>query len=555
MPTSEMRTGVQATCDEGGIRMDQTISPARDTAEGGWASASVTLRLVAAFALMMIIACGIIGVAVTSIGGLIEGQRHVAVEAVPFMNGLNQAALAAKSAANDERGYLLAGAAKYREEALGRRADEKAGLDQARTAAGAQEHAALVADVSTKLDAFNTALDAEFARYPTDRTGATAASYGPNRDLRKTYESAFAVAISAGEQYVQAETGQQQRQAGSTRTLLFVLLGAFISAGVVLAWLLARAVSGPLRHLLAVLDAAGHRDLTVRATVSGAREFRGMAAATNDMLQATQHAVSTIAERAMTLSTTAQEMADTNRQIARASGDAARLAGDVSTTASQISSTVQAIATGAQEMGATIGEIATSASTASGVAAEAVSVAESAKETVAKLDESSAEIDVVVKTITSIAEQTNLLALNATIEAARAGEAGKGFAVVASEVKELAQETARATGDIAERISTIQEDTRRAIEAISRIGSVITEINQHQATIASTVEEQSATTQEMTRSIAEAAAGSTGMAGSIVSVAGAVSATTGDTDQARAAADSLAAMGQELRQLVGQFRY
>jgi methyl-accepting chemotaxis protein len=159
----------------------------------------------------------------------------------------------------------------------------------------------------------------------------------------------------------------------------------------------------------------------------------------------------------------------------------------------------------------------------------------------------------VIKLITTIAEQTNLLALNATIEAARAGEAGKGFAVVASEVKDLAQATSQATEDISGRIQAIQNDTADAVQAIAKIAQVIERIHEYSTTIASAVEEQTATTAEISRSVSEAASGSTDIAANITGVASsAQSANTGVAESQRAA-DELARMSAELQQTVARF--
>jgi len=169
------------------------------------------------------------------------------------------------------------------------------------------------------------------------------------------------------------------------------------------------------------------------------------------------------------------------------------------------------------------------------------------------LGTSSQEIGDVVKAITSIAEQTNLLALNATIEAARAGEAGKGFAVVASEVKDLAQETARATEDIARRVEAIQADTAGAVSAISEISEIIASINDYQLTIASAVEEQTATTNEMSRSVAEAATGTGEIATNITGVAEAASKSTETVTQMGGVVHELSCLAEDLRVRVAQF--
>ena len=212
------------------------------------------------------------------------------------------------------------------------------------------------------------------------------------------------------------------------------------------------------------------------------------------------------------------------------------------------------VATGSTQMDSAISEIAHNATEAARIAGQTVSVAENTTRTVGKLGDSSQEIATVIKLINGIAEQTNLLALNATIEAARAGEAGKGFAVVASEVKELAQETARATEDISRRVEAIQADTAGAVDAISQISTVIGEINDFQATIAAAVEEQTATTDEMNRNVAEAANGTQGIAAAISGLAAGTQETNQRVDDAQAASADLARMSAELQEAVGRFK-
>src|SRR5205814_102691 len=122
-------------------------------------------------------------------------------------------------------------------------------------------------------------------------------------------------------------------------------------------------------------------------------------------------------------------------------------------------------------------------------AAEAVRQAQKTDARIAELSAAAGRIGDVVKLITAIAEQTNLLALNATIEAARAGEAGRGFAVVASEVKQLASQTAKATDEIGTQIAGMQTATQESVAAIKEIGGTIGRISEIASTIAAAVEE------------------------------------------------------------------
>jgi methyl-accepting chemotaxis protein len=173
----------------------------------------------------------------------------------------------------------------------------------------------------------------------------------------------------------------------------------------------------------------------------------------------------------------------------------------------QTASNMQAVASGAEELAASVSEISRQAADALSISTKAVEQANETNAIVSGLAQAAQKIGDVVKLINNIAEQTNLLALNATIEAARAGEAGRGFAVVASEVKSLATQTSKATDEISGQIAEVQNSTASAVAVIEAIGQTISRINEISAAIAASVEEQTSVTQNISENMQVAARG------------------------------------------------
>jgi methyl-accepting chemotaxis protein len=181
---------------------------------------------------------------------------------------------------------------------------------------------------------------------------------------------------------------------------------------------------------------------------------------------------------------------------------------------------------------------------------------ESARRTdtiVRALADGAKQIEHVAELISSIAEQTNLLALNATIEAARAGEAGRGFAVVASEVKSLASQTAEATKEIGTRIAQIQGATKEAVEAIDGITATIEEVSTIATSIGSAIEEQGAATAEIARSVSQTAEATKEVTTNIGGVSTAANETGNAAGLVLAAASNLSKQAEQLSGEVSTF--
>jgi methyl-accepting chemotaxis protein len=351
----------------------------------------------------------------------------------------------------------------------------------------------------------------------------------------------------------------RQRQAvdgvfAKSRLWTLVLLVAGGSLAVGLGLLIARGIRRRTDAIRAAADALASGDLTNTTTVAGDDELSQAAGALERGLGHIRTMIAGVVASAQVMGTHVVELTALTNSASSATGSAADHARNVSGSARSVSDTVAALAASSEEMSRSIGAISQSANEAAQVANEAATVTEATNHTIARLGESSAEIGNVIKVITAIAEQTNLLALNATIEAARAGEAGKGFAVVASEVKELAQETARATEDVSRRVQAIQTDTHSAVDAIGRIARIVTRISDFQQTIASAVEEQAATAQEMERSVSVASSGAAEIAAGAEEVAAATNTGSADIERTRRAADQLTGIAQELQHLVTEFR-
>ncbi|SET67894.1 methyl-accepting chemotaxis protein [Pseudomonas graminis] len=358
-----------------------------------------------------------------------------------------------------------------------------------------------------------------------------------------------------------ADTSQAQSTLGIT-TLVALILGVFA------AWVITRQITVPLGQTLVAVERVASGDLTQNLSVDRRDELGQLQGSIQRMTVELRELIGGIGEGVTQIASAAEELSAVTEQTSAGVNSQKVETDQVATAMHEMTATVQEVARNAEEASEAAVAADLQAREGDKVVNEAIAQIEllatevgHSTEAMAELKRESDKIGSVLDVIKSVAQQTNLLALNAAIEAARAGEAGRGFAVVADEVRSLAQRTQKSTEEIEELISGLQNGTRQvatimdnsreltvssveltrragtSLENITRTVSAIQSMNQQ---IAAAVEEQSATAEEINRSV--------------LNVRDVSEQTSAASEETAASSVELARLGSHLQALVGRFR-
>lgn len=379
--------------------------------------------------------------------------------------------------------------------------------------------------------------------------------------------------------------GMMQQQSESLVKKLLVSQSILVFVGLLFfafTMLVLRVVINNLNKIEAFAVQLGTGDLTVSAQIKGQDELGRIGESLNTMARNLHQMFERINGNAFELGKSSAGLSALSAQLAGGVEDVSGRSNTVAAGAEEMSANINTVAAATEEastnislvaeaaegMRKTIVEIAQNTDKARDITKAAVIEANTASDKVNELGDAAREIGKVVDVINEISEQTNLLALNATIEAARAGDVGKGFAVVANEIKELAKQTAEATGAIKKQVDDIQSSTDDTVQSILEISRVVKEVDDIVSNITHSMESQAQTTgeiaenvlqasqgiQEVTENVAQTATVSTEISRDISGI----NQVMGDISQAglqvKDDAAKLADLAEELKNMVGQFK-
>ncbi|UQS15969.1 methyl-accepting chemotaxis protein [Pseudomonas sp. HS6] len=385
---------------------------------------------------------------------------------------------------------------------------------------------------------------------------------------RKEMTDQGATIVTLSEQMYQIQLDRRDMESAQARTLQLISTLLALLVGVIAAFIITRQITRPLQETMAVVDRIASGDLSHNVIVTRRDELGVLQQGIARMGVTLRDLISGIRDGVTQIASAAEELSAVTEQTSAGVNSQKIETDQVATAMHEMTATVQEVARNAEEASQAAAAADGEAREGDKVVNEAIAQIERlasevvrSTEAMAVLQQESDKIGSVMDVIKAVAEQTNLLALNAAIEAARAGEAGRGFAVVADEVRGLAQRTQKSTEEIEGLVAGLQNGTQQvsavmnnsraltdssvaltrkagsSLENITRTVSNIQSMNQQ---IAAAAEQQSAVAEEISRSI--------------INVRDVSEQTAAASDETAKSSVELARLGGQLQQMVSHFR-
>jgi methyl-accepting chemotaxis protein len=405
----------------------------------------------------------------------------------------------------------------------------------------------------------------------TDYRTAVLAYKGTNNDVvqaRKEMTDQGNMIVTLSEQLYQIQLDRRDAESAQARTLQLISTLLALLVGVIAAVIITRQITGPLRDTLAVVERIAGGDLSHDVKVTRRDELGVLQQGIARMGVTLRNLISGIRDGVTQIASAAEELSAVTSQTSAGVNSQKIETDQVATAMHEMTATVQEVARNAEEASQAAAAADGEAREGDKVVNEAIAQIERlasevvrSTEAMSVLQQESDKIGSVMDVIKAVAEQTNLLALNAAIEAARAGEAGRGFAVVADEVRGLAQRTQKSTEEIeglvaalqngTQQVSTVMNNsrtltdssvalTRKAGESLDNITRTVSNIQSMNQQIAAAAEQQSAVAEEISRSI--------------INVRDVSEQTASASDETAKSSVELARLGGQLQQMVSHFR-